>query len=131
MSGFTDLVTALGESILAEDIYVKAGASWEIAWDLVDASGTAIDISAAVVRCEVRPAYTETPIFTFATSGATGTVTQTAAGHLALKATPSATAGLASTVTVAGIYDVKVTSSGGQVAYISQGNFYIIPEVTV
>lgn len=131
MAGFDDLVIASGgQAYFYEDITTIAGASIELPWTLLDAAGNAVDVSGATARCEIRSKPGGTLLFTFATSGGTGTITHTSGGDFRIKATPAQTAGLATDEPVNGVYDIKVTSATGRVLLLSTGRWTFQPEVT-
>jgi len=59
-------------------------------------------------------------------STANGKMTLNASGEISLSLTATETAA----ITSSGVYDLEITSSGGVVERVVEGNFNLIPEVT-
>ncbi len=135
MAGFTDLLDAALDSIVVEDLSLRAGATWRVGWTFLDGAGAAIDFTGAgtTAKCELRPAPNGTPVlFSFANPIVTsGGIDLEANGTVRLTATAALTAPLASDRNVTSVYDVTVARTGVGTVCVARGRFVIRPEVTV
>jgi hypothetical protein len=106
------------------DLVMKAGADYRASLTWTDATGTAINITgnsyAAQFRSAVYPAGT-----LFATYSTT--ITNAAAGQMRISLSRAQTAALSGK---AGVWDLKQTTSGGEVKYRFGGTARVLPVVT-
>ena len=128
MAGFSDLVAASAESLLTQDLRVRAGTTWTRGWTARDGSSTLVDFTGATATLLVKDKVGGTQKMTFTQTLTNGLQIILSNGTVTLSATSAATTGLATTETYRGVYELKITKSGETVSFVS-GRINIYPAV--
>jgi hypothetical protein len=105
------------------NLYIDQGTDFSAVIDVVDANGDAVDLTGYTVAAQIRKTYGSSS----ATASFTATVSNAASGKITLTLTDTVTAAIDSGRYV---YDVNVTSSGGTVTRVIEGQAVITPGVT-
>lgn len=128
MSGFSDLVAASAESLLSQDLRVRAGTTWSRGWTIYDSSGTLVDFTGAtaVLTIKDKPSGTQLTSFTQTLSGGKQVILTN--GNVTMAATSSSTSGFATTENYLGVYELQITKGGETVSLVS-GKITIYPSV--
>lgn len=106
-------------------ITIPQGASWGLAWPILDEAGQPKDLTDWTVKAQIRAtADSGTVLHEWNTATGTATVTDSRVSIL-----------LAGTTSAAwtwsrGVYDVKLTSPEGVPYRIAEGAVYVSPQVT-
>jgi len=105
------------------NLYIDQGTDFSAVIDVVDANGDVVDLTGYTVAAQIRKTYGSSS----ATASFTATVSSAASGKITLTLTDTVTAAID-----AGryVYDVNVTSSGGTVTRVIEGQAVITPGVT-
>ena len=107
------------------DIICEQGATFSRTLTVKDSSGDARNLSSFTGKMQVRKLVTSTDTLAELTTS-NGKMTLNASGEISLSLTATETAA----ITSSGVYDLEITSSGGVVERVVEGNFNLIPEVT-
>ena len=104
------------------NIFIDQGTDFSITVDVTDTSGSALNMSGYSASAQIRKTYgSSTVSSTFSTSIAEGT------GQVTLSLTDTQTTALESGRYV---YDLNVTSGGGQTTRVVEGQAIVTPGVT-
>jgi hypothetical protein len=104
------------------NIFIDQGTDFSITVDVTDTSGGALDMTGYSAAAQIRKTYGSSSVSsTFSTSIAE------AAGQVTLSLTDTQTTALESGRYV---YDLNVTSSGGQTTRVVEGQAIVTPGVT-
>lgn len=104
------------------NIFIDQGTDFSITVDVTDTSGGALDMSGYSAAAQIRKTYGSSSVSsTFSTSIAEAT------GQVTLSLTDTQTTALESGRYV---YDLNVTSSGGQTTRVVEGQAIVTPGVT-
>tara|TARA_B100001778_G_C18117450_1_gene419065 strand:+ start:170 stop:514 length:345 start_codon:yes stop_codon:yes gene_type:complete len=107
------------------DIICEQGATFSRTLTVKDSSGTARNLSTFTGKMQVRKRLTSSTVL-IELSTSNGRMTLNSSGEISLSITASDTAALSD----GGVYDLEITSSGGAVERVVEGDFNLIPEVT-
>jgi len=107
------------------DIICEQGCTFSRTLTVKDSAGSARNLSSYSGKMQVRKRVTSTDVMV-ELSTTNGKMTLNSSGEIALALTATETAAL----TDSGVYDLELTSSGGAVERVVEGNFNLIPEVT-
>ena len=104
------------------NIFIDQGTDFSITVDVTDTSGSALNMSGYSAAAQIRKTYGSSSVSsTFSTSIAEGT------GQVTLSLTDTQTTALESGRYV---YDLNVTSGGGQTTRVVEGQAIVTPGVT-
>ena len=104
------------------NIFIDQGTDFSITVDVTDTSGSALNMSGYSASAQIRKTYGSSSVSsTFSTSIAEGT------GQVTLSLTDTQTTALESGRYV---YDLNVTSGGGQTTRVVEGQAIVTPGVT-
>ena len=109
----------------AYDITCEQGATFNRTLTVKDSNGDARDLSTYTARMQVRRTTSSSETIVELTTE-NNRISLNSSGQIALSMSASVTAAL----TDGGVYDLEITSSGGVVERVVEGNFNLIPEVT-
>ena len=128
MAGFSDLVAASAESLLTQDLRVRAGTTWHRGWTFYDDSNVLVDFTGGTATFKIKssPNGTELTSFTHTLSGGKQVVLSN--GTVSLSASSGATAGFATSENYYGVYEIQVTKGGETVSLVT-GKITIYPSV--
>ena len=107
------------------DIICEQGATFSRTLTVKDSSGVVRNLSSFSGKMQVRKRVSSTDTLV-ELSTTNGKMTLNASGEISLSLTATETAAIATS----GVYDLEITSSGGAVERVVEGNFNLIPEVT-
>ena len=107
------------------DIICEQGSTFSRTLTVKDSAGDARNLSSFTGKMQVRKLVTSTDTLV-ELSTSNGEMTLNASGEISLSLTATET----SAITSSGVYDLEITSSGGAVERVVEGNFNLIPEVT-
>ena len=107
------------------DIICEQGATFARTLTVKDSSGTARNLSSYSGKMQVRRTIGASSVL-IELSTTNGRMALNSSGEIALSITASDTAA----ITDGGVYDLEITSSGGAVERVVEGDFNLIPEVT-
>jgi len=109
---------------LEGDDEIKQGSDYFLNLTIEDENGTAINLTSASARGQLRNSFRATdPLAAF-----TCTVTDAAAGKVQAKLTNVQTAALPAPLNA--VYDIEVVYADGTVSRVLEGSAFISPEVT-
>lgn len=119
----------MAELVGKYDIICIQGATFSKEIQYKDATGTAIDLTGYTAKMQVRPKHKDPKVLLeLSSTGDSPRITITGAtGTIALLVSATDTAKLEFTDAV---YDLEITSAGGQVTRLLEGKFTMSPEVT-
>ena len=104
------------------NIYIDQGTDYSITVDVTDSAGDVLNLSGYTASAQIRKTYSSSTISeTFSTSLAEAT------GQVTLSLTDTQTSGLSSGRYV---YDLNITSSGGNTSRVIEGQAIVTPGVT-
>jgi len=110
------------------EITVEAGTTWQLVLTLYDSSNALIDLTNYSARMMVRDSPTGNVTYMSLTTVALGGITLGGvAGTITIDRSATQTSALKFT---AGVYDLEIQSSTGEVTRVLQGDFIVSPEVT-
>ena len=107
------------------DIICEQGSTFSRTLTVKDSAGDARNLSSFSGKMQVRKLVTSTDTLV-ELSTTNGKMTLNSSGEISLSLTATDTAAIASS----GVYDLEITSSGGAVERVVEGEFNLIPEVT-
>ena len=107
------------------DIICEQGATFSRTLTVEDSSGVVRNLSSFSGKMQVRKRVSSTDTLV-ELSTTNGKMTLNASGEISLSLTATETAAIASS----GVYDLEITSAGGAVERVVEGDFNLIPEVT-
>ena len=104
------------------NIYIDQGTDYSITVDVTDSAGDVLNLSGYTASAQIRKTYSSSTVSeTFSTSIAEAT------GQVTLSLTDTQTSGLSSGRYV---YDLNITSSGGNTSRVIEGQAIVTPGVT-
>jgi len=104
------------------NIYIDQGTDYSITVDVTDSAGDILNLSGYTASAQIRKTYSSSTVSeTFSTSIAEAT------GQVTLSLTDTQTSGLSSGRYV---YDLNITSSGGNTSRVIEGQAIVTPGVT-
>lgn len=128
MTGFSDLVAASAESLLIQDLRVRAGTTWNRGWTFYDDSGDPIDFTGGTASMKIKNQPGGTELASFTETLTSGKQILLSDGNVSLKASSAATTSFATGTNYSGVYEIKVTKGGETVSLVS-GKITIYPSV--
>ena len=106
---------------------IDQGANWFVTVVYKDSTGTAINLTGYTAALQIRDTYADSTTDLSLTSPSGGITITGATGTIAITATAAQTAAIAAGSYV---YDLEITSSGGIVTRLIQGQISLSPQVT-
>lgn len=104
------------------NLYIDQGTDYSITVDVTDSAGDILNLSGYTASAQIRKTYSSSTVSeTFSTSIAEAT------GQVTLSLTDTQTSGLSSGRYV---YDLNITSSGGNTSRVIEGQAIVTPGVT-
>lgn len=104
------------------NIYIDQGTDFSITVDVTNADGTALNLNGYSAAAQIRKTYTSSTI-----SASFGTTIVEASGQVTLSLTDSQTSALSPGRY---LYDLNITSSGGNTSRVVEGQAIVTPGVT-
>jgi hypothetical protein len=108
------------------DITIEQGATFSLVVEWQDPDLEPINLTGYTAAMQIRKTY-GAPI-TLSLTSSSGIAIDALAGKLTITISSTATAALAAPMQ--GVYDLEVTSGGGQVTRLIEGKVFVTPEVT-
>lgn len=106
---------------------IDQGATFELEVVYKNSSGTPINLTGYTAALQIRQNYYDTTALLTLTSPSNGIVITGATGTIDITMSSAQTGGLDEGIYV---YDLEISSSGGNVTRLIQGQFTVSPEVT-
>lgn len=129
MSGFTDLVAASAESLLTQDLRLRAGTTWSRTWIFYDNDDALINFAGATATLTIKDKVGGTQLVSFTQTLTSGRQIVLSNGSIQLTATVGATSPLNTGITnYHGVYELRVTKAGDTVSVVT-GRITIFPPV--
>lgn len=111
MAGFDDLIAASAESLIVQDLRLRAGTTWNVGWLLYDNSDVLVPFSGATAIMVIKNQAGGTTLTTFTETLTSGRQIVLGNGTVAISATPAATSPLAPSADFKGYYQLLITKS--------------------
>lgn len=109
------------------NIIIEQGATYNPVLTWLDSTNTAVDLTGATARMQIRRNTKSTTVLEEITTENGGITLGGVAGTISLLISDTATAAY---TWKTGVYDLEIISSGGVVTRLMRGTVEVIPEVT-
>src|SRR5439155_27062735 len=106
---------------------IEQGATWRTVLTVKDSSGAIVDLTGYTARMQIREDFTSTAVLLELSTANSGVTINGPAGQITLLIADEATAAFTWS---SGVYDLEITSAGGDVTRLLQGPASLDLEVT-